>query len=84
MGERTSYPPGTFSWVDLQTTDQDAAKSFYADLLGWEYDEIPIGDGSTYAMAKLQGHSVAMQVSPAFTGLFSTGSIVLARCLHHE
>ena len=59
MGERTSYPPGTFSWVDLQTTDQDAAKSFYADLLGWQYDEIPIGDGATYAMAKLQGHSVA-------------------------
>ena len=59
MGERTSYAPGTFSWVDLQTTDQDAAKSFYADLLGWEYQEIPIGDGSTYAMAKLQGHSVA-------------------------
>jgi uncharacterized protein len=59
MGERTSFPPGTFSWVDLQTTDQEAAKSFYADLLGWEYDEIPVGDGATYSMAKLQGHSVA-------------------------
>jgi predicted enzyme related to lactoylglutathione lyase len=59
MAERTSYPPGTFSWVDLQTSDQDAAKSFYADLLGWDYDEIPIGDGATYAMAKVQGHSVA-------------------------
>jgi uncharacterized protein len=59
MGERTSYPPGTFSWVDLQTTDQEDAKRFYADLLGWEYDEIPIGDGATYSMAKLQGHSVA-------------------------
>jgi uncharacterized protein len=59
MGERTSFPPGTFSWVDLQTTDQEAAKGFYADLLGWEYEEIPIGDDSTYSMAKLQGHSVA-------------------------
>jgi uncharacterized protein len=59
MGERTSFPPGTFSWVDLQTTDQDAAKAFYADLLGWEYEEVPIGDGATYSMAKLQGHSVA-------------------------
>jgi uncharacterized protein len=59
MGERTSYPPGTFSWVDLQTTDQEAAKAFYGDLLGWDYDEIPIGDGATYSMAKLQGHSVA-------------------------
>jgi uncharacterized protein len=59
MGERTSYPPGTFSWVDLQTSDQDAAKAFYSDLLGWEYDEVPIGDGATYSMAQLQGHSVA-------------------------
>jgi predicted enzyme related to lactoylglutathione lyase len=59
MGERTSYAPGTFSWVDLQTSDQDAAKSFYCDLLGWEYEEVPIGDGSTYSMAKLQGQSVA-------------------------
>jgi uncharacterized protein len=59
MGERTSFPPGTFSWVDLQTSDQDAAKAFYSDLLGWGYEEAPIGDGATYSMAKLQDHSVA-------------------------
>jgi uncharacterized protein len=59
MGERTSYAPGTFSWVDLQTTDQDGAKAFYGDLLGWEYEDVPIGDGATYSMARLQGHSVA-------------------------
>jgi uncharacterized protein len=59
MGERTSYTPGTFSWVDLQTDDPEGAKTFYTDLLGWEYEEVPIGDGATYSMAKLQGHSVA-------------------------
>jgi predicted enzyme related to lactoylglutathione lyase len=59
MGERTSYPPGTFSWVDLQTDDLDRAKSFYADLFGWSYDDIPIGDDSVYSMAKVQGHRVA-------------------------
>ena len=59
MGERTSYPPGTFSWVDLQTDDLDRAKGFYSDLLGWSYEDLPIGDGSVYAMAKVQGHSVA-------------------------
>jgi uncharacterized protein len=59
MGERTSYPPGTFSWVDLQTSDQDAAKSFYSDLFGWEYEDVPIGGGASYSMAKLHGHSVA-------------------------
>jgi uncharacterized protein len=59
MGERTSYPPGTFSWSDLQTDDPDRAKSFYGELLGWSYDDIPIGDGSVYSMAKVQGHRVA-------------------------
>jgi predicted enzyme related to lactoylglutathione lyase len=59
MGERTSYPAGTFSWVDLQTDDLDRAKSFYADVLGWSYDDIPIGDGAVYSMAKIGGKSVA-------------------------
>ena len=59
MGERTSYPPGTFSWSDLQTDDLDRAKSFYGDLFGWSYDDIPIGDGAVYSMAKVQAHRVA-------------------------
>jgi uncharacterized protein len=59
MGERTSHPAGTFSWSDLQTDDLDRAKSFYADLLGWSYDDIPIGDGAVYSMAKVGGKSVA-------------------------
>jgi hypothetical protein len=59
MGERTSYPPGTFSWVDLQTDDLDGAKKFYGALLGWSYGDIPIGEGSVYSMAQVQGHNVA-------------------------
>jgi uncharacterized protein len=59
MGERTSYTPGTFSWVDLQTDDPDGAKAFYGALFGWTYDDIPIGEGVSYSMAKIDGHSVA-------------------------
>jgi uncharacterized protein len=59
MGERTSYAPGTFSWVDLQTDDLDGAKSFYADLFGWSYNDIPIGDDAVYSMAQVRGHNVA-------------------------
>jgi len=36
MGERESYPPGTFSWADLGTTDAEAAKAFYTKVFGWE------------------------------------------------
>jgi predicted enzyme related to lactoylglutathione lyase len=59
MGERTEYTPGTFSWTDLSTTDQDAAKKFYAELFGWTYDDNPVGDGSFYSMAKIDDKYVA-------------------------
>jgi predicted enzyme related to lactoylglutathione lyase len=59
MGERTSYPPGTFCWVDLATDDQQAAKAFYGELLGWQYEDTPIGEGQVYSMARLDGHDVA-------------------------
>jgi uncharacterized protein len=39
MPERTSYEPGTPSWVDLTTPDLEGAKRFYAELLGWEVEE---------------------------------------------
>jgi uncharacterized protein len=60
MGERTAYTPGTFCWVELTTIDQDAAKSFYGGLLGWQYDDRPVGDGGyVYSMAQVEGKNVA-------------------------
>jgi predicted enzyme related to lactoylglutathione lyase len=59
MGERTQYTPGTFSWADLTTTDQDAAKSFYGELFGWEYTDNPVGDDAVYTMASIDGKDVA-------------------------
>ena len=59
MGERTSHSPGTFSWVDLATTDLDGATAFYEGLLGWDHDDNPIGDGQVYRMFRLGGKHVA-------------------------
>ncbi|MGZ4202783.1 MAG: VOC family protein [Thermoleophilaceae bacterium] len=58
MGERSSYTPGTFCWVDLSTTDQDAAKSFYSGLFGWEANDVPVGDEATYSMMHSRGKIV--------------------------
>ena len=55
MGERTSYTPGTFCWVDLVVEDQNAAKAFYSGLFGWDYDD----DGTPYSVAQLDGKAVA-------------------------
>src|SRR5947208_3506866 len=63
MAERTSYTPGTFSWADLTTTDQEAAKAFYIALFGWEVEDNPVGDGIYYSMMKLGGKEVAA-ISP--------------------
>jgi predicted enzyme related to lactoylglutathione lyase len=59
MGERTSYPPGTFSWAELATSDAEAAKSFYASVFSWDYEDNPIGDGQVYSMALRDGKHVA-------------------------
>jgi uncharacterized protein len=58
MGTRAKYEPGTFCWVDLSTPDPDAAKRFYGELLGWEYDDQPV-DGGVYSMARRYGADVA-------------------------
>jgi uncharacterized protein len=63
MGERTQYTPGTFSWTDCSTTDQEGAKAFYAGLFGWTYDDTPAGEGVVYSMAKRDGRFVAA-ISP--------------------
>jgi uncharacterized protein len=59
MPARTSYLQGTPNWVDLQTTDQGAAKAFYGGLFGWTFDDQPMPQGAVYSMAKLGDEHVA-------------------------
>jgi predicted enzyme related to lactoylglutathione lyase len=63
MGERAEHAPGTFSWVDLSTTDQEGAKTFYSALFGWHADDRPVGEGVYYSMQQLRGRDVAA-ISP--------------------
>ncbi|HEY7622680.1 MAG TPA: VOC family protein, partial [Solirubrobacteraceae bacterium] len=60
MSERTSYEPGTPSWVDLSTPDVDASARFYGGLFGWEVEAAgPPEETGGYAMFKLRGRNVA-------------------------
>ena len=65
MAERTKYAPGTFSWTDLTTTDQDAAKQFYSQLFGWTAIDNPIGEDMVYSMMQIDGKDVAAISPPA-------------------
>ncbi len=63
MGERTRYTAGTFSWVELATTDKDAEKRFYSELFGWQMTDNPVGEGVVYTMGSVGGKYVGA-ISP--------------------
>ena len=55
MANIESHAPGSFCWIELGTTDQQAAKTFYAKLFGWNVNEFPMGPGETYSVFQLNG-----------------------------
>lgn len=60
MSERTSYPNGVPSWVDLASPDVDASVAFYGGLFGWEYTPAgPPEETGGYGMFSLRDKLVA-------------------------
>ena len=55
MANITKHPAGSFCWIELSTTDQDAAKNFYTSLFGWGVVDSPMGPDDFYSMFKLDG-----------------------------
>jgi predicted enzyme related to lactoylglutathione lyase len=53
------HPTGDFCWIELHTTDQNAAKSFYGSLFGWQPEDMPMGPNDFYTVFKLQGRDAA-------------------------
>jgi predicted enzyme related to lactoylglutathione lyase len=50
-GEGGMIGKGVFVWDELATSDVDAAKTFYADVLGWSSEDVDMG-GFTYTILK--------------------------------
>ncbi len=59
MGIRNGYENGVFSWVDLLTSDPEAAKQFYAELFSWTFQDMPVDGGGVYSMAFKRDRAVA-------------------------
>ena len=53
------HTPGSFCWIELGTTDQNAAKNFYGKLFGWEANDMPMGPNGVYTIFKLAGRDAA-------------------------
>lgn len=75
----TPWPDGTPCWVDLMTTDAEAARAFYAELFGWDlavgpeetgfYAMATIGDRTVCGIGGMQG----MEHPPVWTTYLATG-----------
>ena len=59
MSHIDSHPPGSFCWLELATTDQAAAKSFYSSLFGWTPTDMPLGPGEVYTIFRLEDRDAA-------------------------
>lgn len=60
VSQARTYPTGVPSWIDLELRDVEAAQTFYAELLGWTFeDATPPGSSQRYLVASLDGQEVA-------------------------
>jgi len=73
MPARDSYAQGTPNWVDLQTTDQAGAKTFYGGVFGWAFDDQPMDAGAVYSIAKIGDGQVAA-IAPQSPELKAAGA----------
>ena len=72
------YAQGTPSYVELTSPDQQAAKGFYGPLLGWEFEDVDMGEAGVYVAVSVQGDSIAgiagqmpqLAGHPAFWGVY--------------
>ncbi len=65
-----SQKHGAFGWIELMTTDQEAASEFYTTLFGWETEEYPM-EGMKYTVLKFGGEPVGgiMPAPPEYQGM---------------
>ncbi len=59
MAHIDKHAPGEFCWIELATSDQNAAKKFYSSLFGWEPNDMPMGPDAFYTIFRLQGKDCA-------------------------
>ncbi len=71
MQEAADPKPGSFCWVELGTTDNEAGKTFYTQLFGWEAEDHAMGPDGVYTILKLNGKDVA--------GLYKLNADMLAQ-----
>ncbi|MFZ0639506.1 MAG: VOC family protein [Candidatus Acidiferrales bacterium] len=58
MANMEKHKAGDFCWIDLATTDQNAATKFYGELFGWTAKDSPMGPNDYYTIFHVDGRQV--------------------------
>jgi predicted enzyme related to lactoylglutathione lyase len=76
---------GRFVWYELMTTDMEAAKAFYASVVGWSardaampgvaYSVFTAGDAPVAGLLKLPDQARKMGVAPHWIGYVGVGDV---------
>jgi uncharacterized protein len=53
------FAPGDFCWIEVATSNQNAAKSFYSALFGWTATDVPTRPNQLYSLMELDGRIAA-------------------------
>lgn len=51
--------PGTIAWVDLTVPNADEVRDFYTAVVGWESEDLSMGDYADYVMRPPGGEAVS-------------------------
>ncbi len=63
---------GNFYWNELLTTDPEACKKFYGEVVGWTSREMDMGNGTKYTIVKVGGKDtggIMKMDGPQFEGV---------------
>lgn len=62
------YTYKNFVWRELMTPDLEAAKGFYGELLGWQFEEMPMPEGPAYTVIKRGDGYIGGLLTPPHPG----------------
>ncbi len=77
-----TYDYGRFVWFELLTSDIERASKFYAEVIGWTVQSMPMADGHEYPMIMASGGAVGgfaalpkPDASPHWVSYLSVGDV---------
>lgn len=70
IGAEVVNEHGALIWNELISTDVDASTAFYANVLGWGMDPMPMGpDAPPYSVFTVAGEGIAGGMAPPMEGM---------------